>query len=314
MPLAERSYRSLLVSALAAGAVMLLPLTFTFFPSALPQQLHALDAFVAFCTGVLDALQLQLPPLGVVVLALIGISVGSVAVRAILLVVHTRRSCGASSVEPPPSRLRRASARVGVQGAVHYVGDARPMAYCIGLIRPGIVISEGALRRLRDDELEAVLWHEAEHLRRHDPLRVFIAHALAALFIALPLIEWLRLRFELAKELDADRAALRALGDPAPLAGALLALGAQGAPGSLAIGAWSLTAVRIDQLSGATTEHLMPRPGRVAVVATALSLALALGLAMGQGARAHALPAPPPWPGHAQVGSTCPLPTEGILL
>lgn len=210
--------------------------------------------------------------------------------------------------------MRRVGERVGVHGAVRYIRDARPVAACVGLSRPRIVTSEGALRRLRDDELEAVLLHEARHLRRGDPLRVLIARALAALFIGLPLIEWLALRFELAKELDADRAALRVMGDPAPLAGALLALGAQIPAGSLAIGAWSMTSARIDQLSGLADERLMPRAPRGAVAVTALSVMLALALALGQGMRAHAPSASVSSQDHPAGGSTCPIPPDGIQL
>lgn len=314
MSAAEGSYRLLMAGASGAAVVMLLPLALTIFPSQIQEALHRFDSFIVFCSGVLDALELDLPPLGLAVILLLLTALTTAAVRTARLLRRTQRLCAPDSAADPPRRLVVVAQRVGVARSLGYVRDPRPLAYCVGVRRPRIVISDGALRRLRDDELEAVLLHEAEHLRRRDPLRVLIARALAALFVGLPLIEWLTLCFETAKELDADRAVLRALGDPAPLAGALLALGtpADGAP--LAIGAWSLTAARIDQISGIGPARLMPEPRRRTVAVTALSVLLALTLALGQGVRAHALPAPIVASGHAPTGASCPIPRPGVLL
>lgn len=314
MSAAESSYRLLMAGASSAAAIVLLPLALTIFPSQIQEALHRFDPFIAFCSGVLDALELDLPPLGLAVLTMLAAGIATAAVRTSRLLQRTRRLCAPDRVADPPRRLLAIAERAGVSEALHYVRDPRLLAYCVGVRDPRVVISDGALRRLRDDELEAVLLHEAEHLRRRDPLRVLFARTLAALFVGLPLIEWLTLRFETAKELDADRAALRVLGDPAPLAGALLALGtpADGAP--LAIGAWSLTAARIDQISGIGPDRLLPEPPRRTVAVTALSVVLALVLALGQGVRAHALPAPIVASGHAPTGASCPIPRPGVLL
>lgn len=313
MSAADRSYRLLVGAALAAGGVLLLPLAFTVFPAEVEHALHRLDPFVAFCAGLLEVMRLELPPLGIAVLALGTFALASALIRTVRLLIRTERVRRAYRVESPPERLRRTAARVGVARELRYVREARPFAHCIGVLSPVIVVSDGALRRLRDAELEAVLWHEAQHLRKRDPGRVLVARALASLFVGLPLIEWLAQRFEVAKELDADRAAMRELGDPAPLAGALLALGVQAERSVLAVGAWSMTAARIDQLAGAPPSDLMRRPDRGAFMVTALSLVLALALALGQGVRAHALPLPVPVSDHVTSDTHCPLPPEGIL-
>lgn len=315
MSAAESSYRLLMAGASSAAAIVLLPLALTIFPSQIQEALHRFDPFIAFCSGVLDTLELDLPPLGLAVLVLLSAAVTTAAVRTSRLLRRTQRLCAPDRAADPPPRLLAIAERAGVTEALRYVRDARPLAYCVGARHPRVVISDGALRRLRDDELEAVLLHEAEHLRRRDPLRVLVARTLAALFVGLPLIEWLTLRFETAKELDADRAALRALGDPAPLAGALLALGAPADGAPLAIGAWSLTAARIDHISGIGPERLMPQPPPRAVAVTGLAVLLALALALGQGVRAHALPASIVASEHAPVtGASCPIPRAGVLL
>src|SRR6185312_12316095 len=68
---------------------------------------------------------------------------------------------------------------------VRVVAGAAPCAFCAGLLRPTVYISTGALARLAPPELEAVLWHEATHRLRRDPLRLAIARVLAG---ALPLL------------------------------------------------------------------------------------------------------------------------------
>jgi Zn-dependent protease with chaperone function len=79
------------------------------------------------------------------------------------------------------------------------------------LLRPRVYVSRGLLSALSPQEVEAVLRHEAHHLRRRDPLRLFflgLAQRLAAPFpAARVLIDRARVEIELA----ADRAALQAV-------------------------------------------------------------------------------------------------------
>lgn len=48
-------------------------------------------------------------------------------------------------------------------------------AYCIGLLRPKIVLSRGLMERLRPAQLDAVLRHEQAHVVRRDNLRLWLA-------------------------------------------------------------------------------------------------------------------------------------------
>jgi Zn-dependent protease with chaperone function len=61
------------------------------------------------------------------------------------------------------------------------VAGAAPIAFCSGLLRPRIFVSQGALRRLSAAELLAVVAHESHHADRRDPLRLLIGRALASL-------------------------------------------------------------------------------------------------------------------------------------
>ena len=77
--------------------------------------------------------------------------------------------------------LRRASAgswdnlaRLGWRH-LQVVASDEVLCFCIGLLRPRIVVSTGLVELLDQAELEAVLAHEASHQRRRDPMRLMVA-------------------------------------------------------------------------------------------------------------------------------------------
>jgi Zn-dependent protease with chaperone function len=125
----------------------------------------------------------------------------------------------------------------------------QPLAYCLPGVRSRVVLSEGALNTLSDNEISAILSHERAHLRaRHDlVLEMFIAvHAAFPRFVrSASALDAVRLLVELL----ADDAAVRAAG-PTPLARALVACASGRAPsGALAAGGPS-TVLRVRRLSG----------------------------------------------------------------
>jgi Zn-dependent protease with chaperone function len=126
---------------------------------------------------------------------------------------------------------------------------AQPLAYCLPGVRSRVVVSEGTLDSLTENEVTAILSHERAHLRaRHDlVLEAFTAaHAAFPRFVrsasALDAVA-------LLAELLADDAAVRVAG-PAPLARALVACASGRAPvGALAAGG-AHTLLRVRRLSG----------------------------------------------------------------
>lgn len=217
------------------------------------------------------------------------------------------------------ARVALAARCVGISAQTRCAADPRPFAYCSGLLRPQVWISTGALARLRDDELEAVLRHESYHLRHRDPARILVARFLAGTFFLFPVVRAYAERFEVAKELDADRDALRAQGNVAPLAGALEALSATAfpfRPSDMAIGAWSSAHARVEQLCGDPEAALPPMVSHRARLVTAFALAAMIVLTGAQAARANLLPAgviqeiTGVAPGEVHQ---CPLPVEGVL-
>ncbi|KAA1251881.1 M56 family metallopeptidase [Mycobacterium simiae] len=144
---------------------------------------------------------------------------------------------------------------------------AQPLAYCLPGVRSRVVVSEGTLNTLNSDEVAAILTHERAHLRaRHD----LVLEAFTAVHAAFPRLvrsaNALR-AVQLLVELLADDAAVRAAGR-APLARALVACAASGAPsGALAAGGPS-TVLRVRRLSG--------RPNSLALSAAAYLAAAAV--------------------------------------
>lgn len=316
MSQSDRAFALLLTGAAAIGTILALPLALTLFPGAIQQSLHASESVLRTCVAAVYAIGRDLPPLGLLVLTLAAGSIAATVVSAVRLVRRTERVTRRTTVTPPPALLAAAD-RVGIADHLRVFIDDSPLAYTAGLVRPQVWASTALARGLTADELEAVLWHEREHLLRRDPLRVLIVRVISSLFVIVPLVRVAALRFEVAKELDADRAAVRAQRGPAALAGALMALGSRTAPADVAIGAWSMTNVRVDQLCGEDPSSLLPRSSRRVRALSVTALAFALLLTLGQAARANVLPASLMEMTGGEIDDsmvhTCPLPMDGPL-
>jgi Zn-dependent protease with chaperone function len=126
---------------------------------------------------------------------------------------------------------------------------AQPLAYCLPGVRSRVVVSEGALNALADNEMAAILTHERAHLRaRHDlVLEMFTAvHAAFPRFVrSANALNAVRLLIELL----ADDAALRATG-PTPLARALVACAAGRTPAGAMAAGGPTTVLRVRRLGG----------------------------------------------------------------
>ncbi len=320
MSRADRAFALLVATALAAGAVLSLPLLITLFPGGLQRALHGYDAIAAVCVAALYQLGATLPPLGAVVLALASASLILGPLKAVRTLRRTQLALASHRPVAPPVRLHAVTARLGLADATVCFSDPRPYAYCRGYVRPEIWISSGAVATLRGAELEAVLHHEDFHRRAHDPLRILIGRVIAQFFFALPVVRHLAVRFEFAKELEADRAVIERQGTTRHLARALYALARYDVPfatAEVAVGAWSMSHARVDQLCGSSTVGLLPKISRRAGLLTGVMLSLALVLTIGQAARANLVPAAVIDafdPAAAGMEShSCPLPMSGIL-
>lgn len=317
--MADRAFRQLLLLCLAVSLPLGAALAVTLAPSAFERAMHGSDAFVQTCLAALYGIGRQLPPIGVVVLAVAAAAGASGAGRAAALVVRTRAVTSRWVFLGLTPSLALIAERLGLGGRVALFACASPLAFTAGLLRPRIYLSTGALAALGADELEAVLLHERAHLLRRDPLRVTVARAAASALFFVPLADALLRRYEVAKELDADRDVLAAQRRVGPVAGALERLSRAGVLDRppAAIGAWSSASARIAQLEGADLETLLPAAPPRAGVLSALAIALLLALALGQAFRANIVPSAAWELAGATRGKAvyaCPVPIEGPLL
>ena len=147
--------------------------------------------------------------------------------------------------------------------AVTVVHDRRPLAFCAGLLRPALYVSDAAMARLGEHELRAVVEHEAHHARRRDPLRLVAAQTAADAFGFLPPLRGLARSTAALADLAADQAAVAAVGSRAPLAAAMLAL-QEPAP------------ERVDHLLGRPLARVASGVLAVAIVAAAALLVVAV--------------------------------------
>ena len=158
-------------------------------------------------------------------------------------------------------------------GRVRVLQHPTPTAYCIPGRGARVVLSQGVLDALPDDQLEAVIAHEEAHLRgRHDLLLEFFSVAHAAV-PGLLRSDTALAEVRLLVEALADRAAARRTGEVAT-ARALVAL-AGGRTPDAALGAGTTAPVRLRLLAdGPAHPSLSALAYAYAGVAGALPLAL----------------------------------------
>lgn len=148
-----------------------------------------------------------------------------------------------------------------------FVGE-RPQAFCVGLLRPRIFLSSGAVAILDKPELAAVLAHEAHHASRRDPLRVLV-RVLADALSFLPIMRHAAARYEAMAEMAADEAAVRRCGDGCELAATMLTFDERAPAGTVGI-----AAEPVDHLLGQSPRWQLSLSLLAAAVATIAAVAM----------------------------------------
>jgi len=211
--------------------------------------LTAIGTLAATIVGALTACvfflaELHRIPLSSLVLVVLALASSAACARTLWAYRRERDLLNALPLEPlddgPLAAIARAA---GVR--LEVAPARRPGAFCFGLLRTRIVVTTGLLERLSGAEQAAVVWHEAEHARAHEPVKCLLARLAANTFFWIPALRDLLERFLLVKEIAADRRALVRTSTDA-LAGALYEVAS--APSLAAVGAGDLAAARIERL------------------------------------------------------------------
>lgn len=169
---------------------------------------HVAGLVTRLCTSIahiaMDVASLMLATLPLAVLFLLALFAFSIHRRTSLLV----NTISADRLPVLPAHVRTAAAGAGVEESVVVVECPDLLLFVHGCLQPKIVVSTGVIDALTADELLSVLCHEAHHLRRGDPLRIYMAEVAARSLCMFPVIRDLRNHFATVTEIAADRRAI----------------------------------------------------------------------------------------------------------
>lgn len=104
------------------------------------------------------------------------------------------------------------------------ISYAKPAAFTMGLWKPRIVLSSALLSVLDKHEEEAVVYHEAYHMKHYDPLKTWLLQMCATLLFYLPVLRHITKLYKTAREILADNEAINRTGSPMGIGSALLKL------------------------------------------------------------------------------------------
>ena len=177
-------------------------------------------------------------------------------------------------------RTRRHLARIGTASAGFTVVESEePIAYTVGLRRRMVVVSSGMLAGLTGEERAAILAHERAHVRGRHTALLTVARIVGRAFRSLPPVRTATRHLVLGLEAAADDAAAREMGDPVPVARALVRLAersAQGLPASALGASESDVVTRVRRLTRGDANSRRRRPLGVLVTAATILLVASL--------------------------------------
>ena len=180
-------------------------------------------------------------------LALIALWATASLLRAADLVVHTRRLrklwTSAKPVEFSGASTLSISGRRAIQLCTTTMLE-RPGV--IGFLTPRILIPEWLFARLTPAELDQIVLHETEHLRRGDDWTNLLQKLALVLFPLSPALWWMERQLCLEREMACDEGVIRRTNAPRAYAECLASLAERGiehrsqglALGALSLGAW----------------------------------------------------------------------------
>lgn len=120
--------------------------------------------------------------------------------------------------------------KLELQDKVYVVNSDKAFAFCFGIRRPKIYISIPFIEIMNEKELEAVLLHERYHLNNRDSLTMLLASTIQLLFPFFPVVSDLLVQYKVSREIEADKEAIKGLGESLPVISVLKKLLAVTAP------------------------------------------------------------------------------------
>jgi hypothetical protein len=167
--------------------------------------------------------------------------------------IHLHR-ISASAIPVVPEPACAALLRSGPRPALLCTSTEVDRPSVVGFFKPGVLLPEGVLSELSPQELEQIVMHEMEHLRRRDDWTNLIQKISLALFPLNPALNWIERRLCMERELACDDCVLSVTSARKSYASCLTNLAEHSLrrrTASLALGAWgkrSELAQRVDRI------------------------------------------------------------------
>jgi Zn-dependent protease with chaperone function len=218
-------------------------------------------------------------------IVLFSASFARIAVATLL----ARRACAHRRIVGPTVLLSVTSANWLV-----VVDDDAPTAYCMGFVKPWVVVTSGLVERLTEPSLRAVLAHETSHRRRRDPFRSALATSVARGLFFVPSLRDLAAATLAENEISADAKAIGLVGRGNLVTGLLAVVGHPVPAGSAAIATHGLLQLRLDALESGRRPIVHLRTGRLAVSAVLIAALLATAAWLPRYPRTHIVESAPP--------------------
>lgn len=221
-------------------------------------------------------------------LALAALWVTASLLRAVDLAVHTRRLRklwkSATPVEFSEASALSISGRAIIQLCTTTMLE-RPGV--IGFLTPRILIPEWLFARLTPAELDQIVLHETEHLRRRDDWTNLLQKLALVLFPLSPALWWLERQLCLEREMACDEGVIRRTNAPRAYAECLASLAERGiehrsqglALGALSLGAWQRRPELVRRVHSILRRRQVLSPIAARGLMTVLGCSLLLGSA-----------------------------------
>lgn len=150
--------------------------------------------------------------IGISVLALILLASSIAVITTSLSVLKTLkklRTLRNSKSRKFQKRVNQAIKKVGISSTtVRIVENAKPIAFSLGFFRKTIILSNGLVEEMNNQELEAILLHELAHIKKNHPIKLALGKILSDIFFFIPVMKELALKYHVHIEVQADESVI----------------------------------------------------------------------------------------------------------
>lgn len=174
-----------------------------------------LNHITYYCQSVINSNMVQIPNFLSLLPILLFILIIAVVIFKVLITyfkIHTLRHKLRGKITTN-NKIIVLVEKIGLKNKVIVVESSKKFAFCLGIRNPKIYISTGFMSHISLKEVEVVLRHEQYHLERHDTTIQVMASVVHSVFFFYPLVGDLVRRYQIEREIEADKFAVSYTGN-----------------------------------------------------------------------------------------------------